>query len=201
MKRLTLSLCLCVSAGCASTLEAKGAPDDEMAEEGFEPSGSFLNKHEQGVTETIVDSTSDTEWQRFDLDTGTAEDDEAKWDLEFNRFKVRSNGGVSGKAGVEVALLKDKTFEEVSAAPSDGFAADPEDGPDDENTDTDNKFNGPVDAWYDYDVKTHTLAPRKGTYVVRSSEAHLFKLRFDKYYDKAGSPAHVRFRWAELESD
>lgn len=201
MKRLTLSLCLCVSVGCASTLEAAAAPAE--MEEGFEPSGdSFLSKtHDKGVTETIVDSTSDTAWHRFDLDTGMREADEAKWDLEFNRFKVRSNGGVSGGAGVEVALLKDEAFEEVSAAPSDGYEADPEDGPDDENTDPDNKFNGPVDAWYDYNLKTHTLSPRKGTYVVRSSEERYFKLGFDSYYDKAGSPAHVRFRWAELEED
>ena len=201
MKRLTLSLCLCVIAGCASTLEAKAAPEE--MEEGFEPSGdNFLNKtHDKGVTETIVDSTSDAEWQRFDLDTGKAEEDDAKWDLEFNRFKVRSNGGVSGKAGVEVALLKDEKFEDLSAAPSDGYDEDPEDGPNDENTDTDNKFNGPDDAWYDYDVKTHTLSPRKGTYVVHSSEGAYFKLRFDKYYDKAGSPAHVRFTWAEVEKE
>jgi hypothetical protein len=199
MKRLTLSLCLCVSAGCASTLEAKSVPK-ASADEGFEPSGSFMSKAgDDGITETVVDATSDDDWHRFDFDSGKSSDADADWDLEFRRFVIRTNGGVNGAGGVEVALLSDTDFASVDAAPSSGFAADREDGPEDENTDPDNSFNSGTDNWYEYNVMKHTLTPKKATYVVHSSEGRYFKLTFDNYYDKAGSPAHIRFHWAEID--
>lgn len=196
MKHLTMTLCLTVCAACASTLAAKAVPA-AMGDEGFEPSGDFLSKAgDDGVTETVVDATSDDDWRRFDLDSGKAD---GAWDLEFRRFVVRTNGGVNGDAGVEVALLSDEDFASVDAAPSDGFAADREDGPEDENTDPDNAFNSGTDNWYEYNVMKHTLTPKKATYVVHSSEGRYFKLAFIDYYDKAGSPAHVRFHWAEID--
>lgn len=45
------------------------------------------------------------------------------------------------------------------------------------------------------------LVPKDITFVVVSSEGRSYKLRFESYYDDAGSPAVVTFRWAELEGD
>ncbi|MET0386182.1 MAG: HmuY family protein [Polyangiales bacterium] len=213
MKQQILGSCLGVIlvSGCASKLSAKGAPEedarpledaDASAADGGGPvelvSGKFTTTREPGVpSTTVVDATVQGEWQRFDLDSGESAEADAGWDLGFNRYFVIGNGGVSGDDGVEVALLKGQAFDDVTSVPSDGFAADAEDG-EDGNTEADNTFNGTEVSWYNYDMKTHELTPRDATYVIRSSEGTHFKLRIDDYYDDAGTPAYLRFTWAPL---
>ena len=201
MKKLAVGLCLCLSAACASTLKPKEVdPEDTEQEPGFVKDGKFKSRmDDSGVTETIADAFSETEWPRFDLDSAAPDDDDGKWDLEFNRYFVRMNGGVSGSAGVEAAALMGEAFESVSAAPSDGFSSDREDSAEDSNSSADNVFNSPQESWFDYDLNSHQLSPHDVTYVVRSSEARFFKLRFEQYYDKNGTPAQMRFRWAEID--
>jgi hypothetical protein len=197
MRNIVIGLWFCLGTACASTLEAKGAMGDE--EEGFEKDGQFKSRIGDDRTETIVDADDETAWHRFDLDTGKPDEDDARWDLAFRRYVIRSNGGVNGEAGVELALLTDVSFDDLEAAPSAGFSEDRADDAEDENTDSDNVFNSPDASWYDYNLMTHALSPRDVTYVIHSSEGAYFKLRFDAYYDKAGSPAQIRFSWAEID--
>lgn len=194
------------AAGCANDLapaddEIVSPPGDDDDDDGGFPtvSGAFTHTvAPDGVlVTTVVDATDAEGWQPLDLDTGLAAEDGA-WELAFSRFRIRVNGGVSGDGGVEVAALVGRAFDDVDRAPADGWTSAWEDGEDDDQ-EPDNAFNNGTDDWYDYELSTHTLTPRDVTYVVRSTDDAYFKLRFDDYYDQAGSPAVITFRWAEVD--
>jgi hypothetical protein len=197
MRALTLPLLILLS-GCADKLESGPAHAAVEEEAGFEASGKFASRAlADGATETKVDAFDSERWQRFDLDTGLAATDEHVWDLELSRYFIHLNGGVSGDAGVEAVAL-DEAFDAVTSAPTEGYSTDREDSDGDTNTEPDNPFNSPEHSWFDYDVGKHTLSPHLGTFVVRSSEGAYFKLAIEAYYDKAGTPSQLRFRWSEL---
>jgi hypothetical protein len=198
MRAWLLPLFTLLPLGCADKLESSPSQASVEEEAGFEPSGKFASKAlEAGVTETKVDAFDSESWQRFDLDTGLVATDEHVWDLEFSRYFIHLNGGVSGDAGVEAVAL-DEGFEAVTGAPSEGYTTDSPDDDGDTNTEPDNPFNSPEHSWFDYDASKHTLRPHPGTFVVRSSEGAYFKLAIEAYYDKAGTPSQLRFRWSEL---
>ena len=177
--------------------------DDDDAVDSDIPkrSGKFRNSPKRdGSVVTIADASVEEEWQQFDFDTGKSADGERDWDLAFSRFRIRTNGGVSGPGGVYVAELVARAFDDVTQAPEEGFAADREDTDEDTDSDPDNAFNSGDADWYSYNVMTHELSPKDITYVIASSEARFYKFRIEEYYDDAGTPAIMQFRWAEIEA-
>jgi len=194
-----------LDAACADTLEAKpNSADQAQDETGFTHSGKFASRElDDDVTDTKVEAFDSESWQRFDLDTAQSATDEHTWDLEFSRYLIHTNGGVSGAAGVQLAVL-DRAFDAVDSAPSDGYSEDQKDSEGEEgdtNTEPDNLFNSPEHSWFDYDLKSHTVSPHPNTtYVLRSSEGAYFKLAIVAYYDKAGTPGQMRFHWKALNA-
>src|SRR5687767_6546539 len=76
-----------------------------------------------GSTHTRIDATKSDLWVYLDLETnaevfpavpGTS----AAWDLGFQRFKIITNGGISGTGGMEVAALPGASFDEMTDAPA-----------------------------------------------------------------------------------
>jgi hypothetical protein len=197
-----IASCCCVSAsvGCAAKLEAN---DDEAA---AVPTFSSASLGE-GVTSTLIDATNDKIWRYFDLDTGEGvTEDNAGWDLKLCRFKVLTNGGVTGDGGVEVAAFENAEFDAFEAAPREGFEGDREDSvgeqdnqQGDANTDPDNAFYSKDRNWYDYNLNNHTLSPHPWVYFVHTTDGAYFKLAFEGYYDKAGTPGWIKFKWAAVE--
>lgn len=191
---------------CAAKLDAKpNSADEAEVETGFVQDGKFASRQlDDGVTDTKVEAFDSESWQRFDLDSGGPATDEHVWDLEFSRYLIHTNGGVSGDGGVQLAVLE-RAFAEVDHAPGDGFTEDrpDSDGDDgDTNTEPDNLFNSPAHSWFDYDLKSHTLTPHPDTtYVLRSSEGAYFKLAIVAYYDKAGTPGQLRFHWKQVDGE
>lgn len=205
MQRWITAACAAGALACAPSLaptdEDAGTRDASTQESDASiprVSGAFTHEvSAEGVVTTVVDAGDESAWQHLDLDTGISTQD--GWDLAFSRFRVRTNGGVSGSGGVLVAELDGRSFDSVTRAPEDGWTADRPDGDADDDTEADNVFNNGTKDWYEYELSTHTLTPRDVTYVVASTEARFYKLRFESYYDDAGSPAIVRFRWAEIQ--
>ena len=204
MERWITTALAVAALGCAPSLNIKedGGRHDATpprSDGGFpRSSGAFTHEVEGGVVTTIADATDESAWQHLDLDSGLSTTE--GWDLAFSRFRVRINGGVSGGGGVLVAELEGQAFDALTRAPEEGWSAAVPDGESDDDTEPDNAFNDGASDWYAYDEATHTLTARDVTYVIASTEARFYKLRFEAYYDAAGSPAVVRFRWAEIES-
>jgi len=144
-----------------------------------------------------VNATDDTAWVYLDLDAPAGIEvvdpaTDVAWDLGFLRFHVKLNGGVSGHAGVEAAIVE-VPFEQILEAPAAGYAQDAADG-DDMNADPDYVFKD----WYAYDVATHVLTPYPLVYVVHSSSQRTFKVQIQNYYDEHGTSAHFELRAVEL---
>ncbi|MCR9164401.1 MAG: HmuY family protein [Nannocystaceae bacterium] len=201
MKRIrsfSLAILLCHCA-CAADLDAElGGDTVEQPAEGRVGPNASNEAREGGGQLTTIDATDEEAWVYFDLETGAqVEVDDPMtdlgWDLGFRRFHVATNGGVSGNAGCEVALVE-QPFDAVSTIPTEGYVVDQEDGEDD-NEDPDYAFG----QWYDYDFMTHVLTPKPQTYVVVSGAGNVFKLAFEHYYDEAGTSGYPRFAWAPLE--
>ena len=202
MRVSSMIMILCLAAACASKL--RSSDDVALAgEPGFrgEKSGKFVSRAaDDGSTETLVDATKDSEWQQWDLDTSKAVSGKRDWDIAFSRFQIKTNGGASGHGDVYVAALPEQPFEDLTRAPVEGFAADREDSNEDTDSHPDNVFNSGDEDWYNYNVMRHELSPKDICYVIRSSEGMFYKFVIDKYYNSAGDPAIMRFRWAEIEA-
>lgn len=190
---------LCVLSRCAPDLR------DDFPFDGQLPDGVYLTLTVLGdaTRSATIDATSKGGWVYVDLDASTALSaaealSTKAWDIALQRFKVISNGGVSGDGPVAVARLPGQSFEALAAAPSgaDPYVTDAPDGPD-ADTDVDSAFLADG-AWYAYDLAQHRLVPRDVTFVVRTTEARFVKLRFDSYYDEVGTAARLSVRWADV---
>jgi hypothetical protein len=187
------------AAGCASDLQPQPFDAGAVPDGGVRRVTSTV---EDGVTSTRVDSQSSELWVYFDLDSGTEAvvgdpRTSPAWDLGFQRFLIKTNGGVSGTAGVEVAVLPGADFDALTRAPSSGYIVDQNDSSD-EGDSPDFAFLA-GDPWYVYDPMYHTLTPRDVVYVVRTSTAY-FKVQLTGYYDGAGTGGFPTFRWAPVEA-
>jgi hypothetical protein len=135
-------------------------------------------------------------WVYFDLDTlsivtvDSAVTD-STWDVAFQRFRIKSNGGISGSNGVQVAHL-DLPIDDFDQAPLEGYRSDEMDGAD-PRTQPGLAFLR-EGGWYDYNGTTHLLTPKIRTFVVKVSEAKYFALQMTSYYSEAGSPANLAFK-------
>lgn len=189
-----------LSSACGDDLQPQPGPEEEE-DPVVHPEDSANLKHQDhgdGSFTSVVNATEPTAWVGLDLDAGkeVSAAGDAAWDLAFQRFVVKSRGGVSGTGGVQVAIVADTSFGQLTQAPSTGWATDAADG-DDVDTTPDTVFNA-SGGWYVYDLKFHTLTPRTQRYVVRSDQGTYFKVEMLSYYDDAGSPANVKLRWAKV---
>ena len=77
-----------------------------------------------------LDASDQQKWVYFSFTKGTVveitnpktTDDD--WDIAFNRYNIRTNGGVSGKGEAEVVNTNSKDFAAVTKAPAEGYEKD-----------------------------------------------------------------------------
>jgi len=180
---------------------ASGCAEDLTADEADGPAETVETAPDGDAFTTRVDASSSDVWVYFSFETGAqvapgTPSDSADWDLGFQRFHIISNGGASGSGGAAVATLVDQAFDDVVAAPSDGYVADQPDT-DDDDTVVNSAFEE-GDGWYDYDQTTNRLSPRALVYVIQTARGAHYKLSILDYYDAAGTSGHPTFAWAEL---
>lgn len=193
-----LSLCFALAFACTPPTDDDG--DDPPAD------GPVVTEDlGDGVYETILDATAEDAWTHFDFETRAhvepaAPEDDMVWDVAALRFNLKTNGGTSGSGGAAVAVLEDTSFDAVTSVPTGGWIEDDATAPGMGGSPNANTSPGyAFDNWFAYDIMTHTLAPVEGrVYVVRTPEANHFKVEMLGFYDDAGTPGFVRFRWAAL---
>lgn len=196
MKRLHLTVLL--------TLTACAPPTDDDGDDGGLQGPAHTEELGGGAYETVIDATAEEAWTYFDFEarahaTPADPDDDAVWDLAALRFNVKTNGGTSGSGGAAVAILEGTSFDAVTSAPADGYVEDAAEDPGVGGEMADVVPGYAFDEWFAYDMMNHTLAPVAGrVYVVRTPEGNHYKVEMLGYYDDAGTPGFVRFRWAAL---
>jgi hypothetical protein len=196
MPSITVLTMAAMLSACATDLHDEDEPENAAEQPPVQ------NAPDEGEsTRTVVNASTDENWVYFDLESmedvmPASPEDAVDWDLAFQRFKIKSNGGVSGHGEVEIAPVTGVSWDALETAPSDGYESDAADG-EDENEYPDYVFNS-GDTWFVYDPSDHTLSPREVIYVVRSTEGDYFKLQMLEYYDSAGTAGFPSFRWASL---
>lgn len=123
----------------------------------------------------------------FDLDPGQST--QTGWDLAFEGYNIRVNGGVSG-GGAAGALAVSEPFASItdaSAPPAEVYKAD--------------AFGGVFDAqkWYRYNItgEDHQIWPTYDVYLVKRGSA-VYKIQLINYYDASGKDRRITFRYAKL---
>ena len=187
---LFLAISLSLTAGCTKSIDNSS----DTGSDGTIACEDSVN----GVTRTLIDSTSEEEWVYLDFErcevVEVAEpESSATWDVGFRRFNPKINGGVSGAGEMEVAILDGANFDEVSSAPADGYVTDTADD------DDDGVPEYAMEGWYIYHMEDHTLSPADLVYVIKTVEGGYVKLRFEDYYDDAGTSGYLQFSWAFID--
>lgn len=139
-----------------------------------------------------VDARDAARWVAFDFSRRSVvvEDPSSlDWDLAFNRFRVRTNGGATNTSGRAAAAdLGRVSFDSVSAAPDSGYV-------EDLRVSASETRNPAFERWYDYSWLTHRLTPKPRVYALRTAEGKYAKMEIVSYYCADGTAGCVTFRY------
>jgi hypothetical protein len=131
-----------------------------------------------------VDARSKEVWMYFDFSRGAVvavqnpKTDE--WDLAFQRYVIRTNGGDTNPAGQAALLrLEERDLTAVTRVPEHAaFVSDIR------TTNRLHSYNPLLDKWYNYSYLANVLAPKPAIYVLRTQDGKYAKLRILSYYCK-----------------
>ena len=127
----------------------------------------------------------------FDLGAG-APSTAASWDIAFDGWNIRTNGGVSGSGGESAVPDNVMTFANIDAA----YAASAP--PQAYRGDT---FSGVFrqNPWYRYNITgtDNQIWPTYNVFLVRRGSS-VFKVQLIGYYSASGAPRNVTIRYAKL---
>ena len=155
-----------------------------------------------GVTLSVFEAVASNDWVFLDFETQRemALGDEGfpdAWDIAFQRYRPKINGGFHGDGNVMAAVLVDTTFADVTQAPETGWVTDAPDVDDDQ----DEFPEYALGEWFDYNIVGHILTPKPQVYVLRTAEGNFVKLEFVAYYsDVTGESGYPSIRWALIDA-
>ncbi|HEX7120303.1 MAG TPA: HmuY family protein [Longimicrobiales bacterium] len=124
----------------------------------------------------------------FDLESGAAVSADEAWDLWFEGYTIRVNGGVSGdgSAGASPAGAAFDAVADASDLMAGHYRGD--------------AFGGVFDEhpWYRYNLEgRHQIWPTYDVYLVKRGES-VYKVQLTGYYGPTGEARQVTFRYARL---
>jgi hypothetical protein len=166
-----------------------------------------------GIYETSIDATSYSEWAYYDFETPdqifvASPATNYSWDIAFQRFMVKLNGGASGNAGVNLVALNADNFSGRNQAPSpfNPAMSDVTDAGDTNDACRPttsgvlfaflNSLQSPNACWFSYSIGV--LTPRDITYILKSTQARYYKIRIMSYYSSTGTSGKLKFQWGEV---
>jgi hypothetical protein len=176
------------------------------------PEVIFNRSEGNGVTLTQVKAVSLENWTDYSFRTQSLRDSDLEWEIGFQRFKVRTNGGRTNSAG-DGAACKGNTndFGQVLATtkasdigcPHANFEADRVataeviggGGAEFIGSDVFTNFNS---GWFTY--RLPDLIPTLDVFVVRSGQGNrYYAVQITDYYSEAGTSGYPTFRWRQIQ--
>ena len=181
-----LFLCVFIFFGCGADDEENledSKPTDTTTQPTVTPGDQGTGNEPATIAALTftIDATSKEEWTYFSFKTGDVvavadATNSETWDIGFQRTTVKLNGGISGPGMGSAVMLTETTFEDVTAAPADGYQAD--------TAETLAIVPESEKGWYIYTgPPTHWILPLEGrVFVVKAADGTFAKLRFVGYY-------------------
>ncbi len=148
------------------------------------PEGSESVYH---ISEVEIDASNPANWTYFSFKSGevTAVDDpetSTEWDIAFNRFKIKTNSGVSGQLGFGAYNAGTVDFESLRMVNPEGYEVDV--------TLTDPMPPNPqypgsqvMESWYNYNHETHEVTSKNEVYVIQHEMDKYAKIQMLSYQD------------------
>jgi hypothetical protein len=135
-----------------------------------------------------LDARASEQWAFFDFSRGSIVEVSHQfgvdWDLAFQRHKILANGGATNPKGRGAILnLGQVPFDEIRAAPAEGYVEDRIAAINSEAISTENLA---MKTWYHYNFLTHMLHPKPNIYAIRTADGKYAKLRVVSYYCDGG---------------
>jgi hypothetical protein len=184
-------LCL---VGCSSE---RGNADDPTAAtyQPTPPQPQTVGAQLVGPIVYTVDARSRDVWMYFDFARGSVvavQDPKTdSWDLTFQRYVIKTNGGQTNPAGQGALLsLRERGFAAVTKVPEKAeFSSDvhPKNRP--------ASYNPVMEKWFDYSYLANVLAPKPFVYLVRTHDGKYAKMRLLSYYCVNKSAGCVTFEY------
>lgn len=140
-----------------------------------------------------VDARDPARWVAFDFSRRSVVEVASlsglDWDLAFQRFRIRTNGGATNPSGRGAAVdLGRVPFDSVGFAPEAGWA-------EDVRVSGSEVRNPALERWYDYSWMSHRLKPNGHVHAIRTADGKYAKVQVLGYYCEGGSPGCVTFRY------
>jgi HmuY protein len=171
-------LCL---VGCSSE---RWSSDDPTAAtyQPTPPQPQAVGAHLVGPIVYTVDARSRDVWMYFDFARGSVvavqDPQTAAWDLTFQRYVIKTNGGHTNPTGQGALLsLGERDFAAVTKVPDKAeFISDahPKNRP--------ASYNPVMEKWFNYSYLANVLAPKPFVYLVRTHDGKYAKMRILSYY-------------------
>jgi hypothetical protein len=140
-----------------------------------------------GEVRTLAVDVPATGSVRVDLGGGATTTSATAWDLRWDGWTVRTNGGVSGAGKAGVATTTD-AFAAITTAAVDAraYATD--------------RYAGvfATQPWYEYNILgDHRISPNFNVYLVKRGDA-VYKVQLVDYYGPAGETRRITVRYEQI---
>lgn len=141
----------------------------------------------------VIDVEGTDEWQYFSFENGHVSPadpaDSLEWDIAFQRYNVKTNGGTSGKGQGAASDLGDLSMETTTDATVKSWKEDSV--IEDARTGEKQSMNSVLSGWYSYHFIKHELVSKYDMYAVRAADGRIALFKMRDYYDAAGTAGHI----------
>jgi len=178
---LSLGIVMLSLLGCSGEM---GRADDPTAAtyQPTPPQPQAVGAQLVGPIVYTVDARSRDVWMYFDFARGSVvavqESKTDAWDLTFQRYVIKTNGGHTNPIGQGALLsLGERDFAAVTKVPEKAeFMSDmhPKNRP--------ASYNPVMEKWFNYSYLANVLAPKPFVYLVRTHDGKYAKMRLLSYY-------------------
>lgn len=187
MNRPALAVCLALAAASLAACPNDPTESDDL---------SWLTDDETPgeARKKTLDVTGKDAWVYFSFEKGevVTPDDPSKsleWDVAFQRYNVKTNGGTSGPGQGASADLGDLSLETTKAATVSKWTADAV--IEDARTGDKQSMNAVLSGWYSYHFGKHELVSKYVLYAIKAADGRVALFKIYDYYDDAGTAGHL----------
>lgn len=146
------------------------------------------------ANEVAVDASSEKAWTYLSFARGVVAapakpEESLDWDLAFERYNLKTNGGTSGKGQGAAADLGVLDLQATTSAHVPGWT--PDAVIEDARTSDKRSMNAVLSGWYAYHFFKHELVSLYHLYAVRAADGRVALFKIHSYYDDAGTAAKL----------